>query len=406
MQVTKHLAEHVRIKSLFDRADSRVKTVGAEINMANEQRADLEKHQADIAHKEKLAAATAEELEKLKINQTAPRVTTQDEPYVFLGIEGNRRLKYTLLGGLSAFLLGFVGLVGWEHRSRRVTRTEEVSTDLGMRLIGTIPPLMSLTGGDASADPHSPLVEAIDTTRIMLTHAGKDDAKLRVLMVTSAVSGEGKTTLSGHLAISLTRAGFRTLLIDGDMQAPSAHQLFDVPESPGLSELLRGQSDVASAVRATPIHGLSIMPAGKWTMSTRQSLVGDRWRLLKRELESQFDFVVIDTSPLLLVSDAMLLAREVDGVVLSVLLGVSQIARVADTVNRLQAIGAELAGVVVNNVQSEVYRRYMYRSKYALPAPVDTTELALAEEVAASEEIVAAATGDPTVPDNVCVETK
>ena len=88
---------------------------------------------------------------------------------------------------------------------------------------------------------------------------------------------------------------------------------------------------------------------------------------LKQQLESEFDFVVIDTSPLLMVSDAMLLAREADGVVLSVLLGVSQIARVAETVNRLHAIGAELAGVVVNNVQSEVYRRYMSRSKYASP---------------------------------------
>jgi capsular exopolysaccharide synthesis family protein len=201
----------------------------------------------------------------------------------------------------------------------------------------------------------------------MLTHGGPDASKLRVLVVTSAVSGEGKTTLSGNLAISLTRAGFRTLLIDGDMQAPSAHVLFDVPEAPGLCELLRGEGDLSKAIRPSPIPGLSILPAGHWTISTRQSLVGDRWRLLKKELESKFDFVVLDTSPLLLVSDAMLLAREADGVILSVLLGVSQISRVAETVNRLHAIGAELAGVVVNNVQSEVYNRYMSRSKYATP---------------------------------------
>jgi Mrp family chromosome partitioning ATPase len=120
--------------------------------------------------------------------------------------------------------------------------------------------------------------------------------------------------------------------------------------------------------------------------------VGDRWRTLKKQLESEFDFVVIDTSPLLMVSDAMLLAREADGVVLSVLLGVSQISRVAETVNRLQAIGAQLAGVVVNNVQSEVYRRYMSRAKYAAPAPVapEQDEIAYAvEEVAGSQERLA-----------------
>jgi succinoglycan biosynthesis transport protein ExoP len=193
-------------------------------------------------------------------------------------------------------------------------------------------------------------------------------------MVTSALSGEGKTTLSGHLAISLTRAGFRTLLVDGDMHAPSAHTLFDFPTSPGLSEVLCGEVDLAGAVRSSPIPGLSVLPAGKWTMATRQMLVGNRWRLLKREMESQFDFVVVDTSPLLLVTDTILLAREADGVILSVLLGVSQIARVAETVNRLQTVGAEVVGVVVNNVKSDVYHNnYTYRSKYpklSVPASV------------------------------------
>jgi capsular exopolysaccharide synthesis family protein len=321
------------------------------------------------------------------------------------GLEGNRRLKYTLLGALGAFLLGFGALVVWEYRCRRVTRTEEVSTQMGMRLIGTIPPLVSDAAGQGSPDAHSPLVEAIDTTRIMLTHGSPDSSKLRVLMVTSAVSGEGKTTLSGHLAISLTRAGFRTLLIDGDMQAPSAHVLFDLPASPGLSELLRGESNLAAAVRPSPIPGLSILPAGQWNMSTRQSLVGDRWRKLKRELESKFDFVVLDTSPLLLVSDAMLLAREADGVVVSVLLGVSQIVRVAETVNRLQAIGAPLAGVVVNNVQSEVYQRYMARSKYAYPAISDSTTVEVAPSSPESDSPVSALSGEEPLAEEVAVES-
>jgi capsular exopolysaccharide synthesis family protein len=191
----------------------------------------------------------------------------------------------------------------------------------------------------------------------MLMHGTPDSRKMRVLIVTSAISGEGKTTLAGHLAISLTRAGFRTLLIDGDMQAPSAHTLFDLSVSPGLSELLRGEVDVHRAVKSSPIPGLSILPAGNWTLATRQNLVGKRWGLLKRELESQFDFVVIDTSPLLLVTDTMLLAREADGVILSVLVGVSQVPSVTQTVHRLRAVGAELVGVVVNNVRTDVYRQ-------------------------------------------------
>jgi Mrp family chromosome partitioning ATPase len=122
---------------------------------------------------------------------------------------------------------------------------------------------------------------------------------------------------------------------------------------------------VAAAVRTSPIPGLSILPAGSWTPATHQMLVGDRWRQLKRELKEEFDFVVIDTSPLLLVSDTMLLAREADGVVLSVLLGVSQISRVSETVERLNAVGAKLAGVVVNNVRSSAAQHAdAYRAKY------------------------------------------
>jgi len=384
----------------LERARAKMKSASRVIEEANNRKYERETLLTEIAQKERYRATMADELEKLNLELRAPgRVSLLEPPYVMVGLEGNRRLKYTLLGVLGAFLLGFGGLVAWEYRCRRVTRTEEVSTEMGMRLIGTIPPLVSDRAGQGSPDAHSPLVEAIDTTRIMLTHGSPDSSKLRVLMVTSAVSGEGKTTLSGHLAISLTRAGFRTLLIDGDMQAPSAHVLFDLPSTPGLSELLRGESDLAAAIRPSPIPGLSILPAGRWSMSTRQSLVGDRWRKLKRELESGFDFVVIDTSPLLLVSDAMLLAREADGVVVSVLLGVSQIVRVAETINRLQAIGAPLAGVVVNNVQSEVYKRYMGRYKYPgayEPAPSETTSvsdsttpaLAAVEEPMAEELVV------------------
>ncbi|HUR52963.1 MAG TPA: CpsD/CapB family tyrosine-protein kinase, partial [Gemmataceae bacterium] len=191
--------------------------------------------------------------------------------------------------------------------------------------------------------------------------------------VTSAVSGEGKTTLSGHLAISLARAGFRVLLVDADMHAPTAHDLFDVPAAPGLSELLRGEVEVDGATSLTHIPGLSVLPVGRWTLATHRALVGDRWRCVKYALLSKYDYVVIDTSPLLLVSDTLLLAREADGVVISVLIGVSQTARVAETVGRLQRVGAGLAGVVVNNVRSDVRKNaYAYQSsKYAaIPAAV------------------------------------
>jgi capsular exopolysaccharide synthesis family protein len=369
-------------------AKSRIKVIEDSLGDINVYRSELDKIGLKKSQYEKLVTDLTADIEKMNVEGKArPRVTLSEEPFVVAGLEGNRRLKYALGATLGMFLAGFAGLVWWEHRRHRVITPDEISTEVGARLIGTIPPLAADPHGGMTGASHAVLVEAIDTTRTMIVHATPEGAKLRTLLVTSAVSREGKTTLSGHLAISLTRAGFRTLLVDGDLHAPSVHDLFDLPAAPGLSELLREEVDLVEAIRPSPVPGLSVLPAGKWTLATRQMLGGDRWRRLKREMESRYDFVVIDTAPLLLVSDTLLLAREADGVVLSVLLGVSQIGCVAETVDRLQAIGANLIGVVVNNAPSDTYRQgYRPRSKYPAVESAPETRLDAAVAGSAKEE--------------------
>src|SRR5262249_30888475 len=128
-------------------------------------------------------------------------------------------------------------------------------------------------------DPASPadvywqnlLTESIDATRTMLQHAARQSG-LRVVMVTSALGGEGKTSLASHLATSLARAGCRTLLIDGDLRRPVVHRLFDVDGTPGLSEVLRGEAAVEDAVSPTPVDSLWILPAGAYDGQTLQVL--------------------------------------------------------------------------------------------------------------------------------------
>src|SRR4029077_17101810 len=108
---------------------------------------------------------------------------------------------------------------------------------LGLTLIGTIP--APAAGRRVRPGGHDLLTEAVDTTRTMLLQAGRA-GPLRVVMVTSAHSGEGKTTLSTQLAASLAQVGYRTLLIDGDLRSPLAHRVFGIPVAPGFCELLRG----------------------------------------------------------------------------------------------------------------------------------------------------------------------
>ncbi|MBO0701010.1 MAG: CpsD/CapB family tyrosine-protein kinase, partial [Zavarzinella sp.] len=244
---------------------------------------------------------------------------------------------------------------------------------LGMKVFGTVPPVNS--DGGASPVGEASLAEAIDTARTMLLYGAHGNSPPKTVLVTSALPGEGKTSLSGHLAISLARGGYRTLLVDGDLRSPSNHHVFDVPVTPGLCELLRGESMLDPATQPTRFPGLTVLPAGRWSLAATQALAGDRWAAIRAAVETQYDFVVIDSAPVLPVVDSLLLARHVDGVLLSVMHDHSRVAAVAEAQHRLLSIGANVLGVVLNGVEPHG-RAYGYGYGYGYRAdptgPVET----------------------------------
>ena len=357
--------EVTRLRKRQQAINSRVDEMRGKIGANTRARLELDHLKSQTGQLDKLGTSLSDEIDRLRLELGASaRVTIAEEPYVLSGIEGNRRLKMTLLAMLGLFVAGYGGLVGWEYKTRRVTQVRDAANALGLRLLGTVPAVgrHSKYTGD---DPQRALAEAIDTTRTLLLY-GAPDSRVRTLLVTSAVDGEGKTSLAGHLAISLTRAGYRTLLVDGDVQAPSAHSLFNVPAAPGLCEVLRSEANTADAIHATGLPGLSVLPAGAWDLAARQALAGDRWRAIREELEASHDFVIVDSGPVLFVSDSLLMARGADGVLLSVLLDVSRVASVEETRDRLRAVGANVLGVVVNGVVTPAYRSIQARG--AVPA--------------------------------------
>jgi len=175
-----------------------------------------------------------------------------------------------------------------------------------------------------------------------------DGEGVRVVMVTSAVPGEGKTTLSRHLAISLTRAGRRTLLVDGDLRLPSLHRFFDLAPHPGLAEVLRGEADVAVAVQPVGTEGLWVMTAGDADLRAIQALARQPLLSLVARVRQQYDCVIIDSAPILPVADGLQLGQQVDGVILSVLRGVSQVPAVRAARQRLGDLNIRVLGAVVN----------------------------------------------------------
>src|SRR5262249_50970721 len=155
-----------------------------------------------------------------------------------------------------------------DFRSRRVNAVEDVAQGLGLAVVGTLPRFdpdarIASVGSMPFIDMSDPCPDAVGAFSASFLHAARQDG-LQVVMVASAVEGEGKTALAGQLAAGLARAWRRTLLVDCDLRRPKAHEALGVALEPGLCDALRGAIEFEQAVRSTHVNKLWMLPAGQW----------------------------------------------------------------------------------------------------------------------------------------------
>ncbi len=286
---------------------------------------DLQAIQDEVAQMQDVADKAGAEVEALNVELEAPpRIRLIEDATVPKTRDEKKR--YMMIGAVTAgsFFASIFGIAFLELQSRKVDTAEEVPTDLGLTVVGALPILPSRARGNGmiarrQTEKHrywqNVLLESVDATRTMLVHAARS-ASHRVVMVASAVGGEGKTSLSSYLATSLAQSGMKTLLIDADLRNPSMHRVFDLPQAPGLSELLRGEVQLADAIIATPIADLYLIAAGRCDRQTIRVLTQGGLGPFFGELKERFDFVIVDSSPILPVADASIVAQQVDAVAL------------------------------------------------------------------------------------------
>ena len=322
---------------------------------------ELEELQRRLDLMETTEQKVGTELEVLKVELDAPsRVKTiQEARTPQLGAD--KRKVMAAGSGVGTLGLCLLGIAFLEFRSRRIGSLNEVVLGLGLPLVGSLPvmpkrPLHRRNGPAArnNLEWSNLLVDSVDAIRARLLHTARTES-LRVIMVTSASSGEGKTSLSCHLATSLARSGRRTLLIDGDLRRPAVHRLLDLPGGPGFCELLRGEVDVEAVFQPASLEGLTVIAAGQVDARAIQALTGDDVHVIFDDLRSRFDFVVIDTSPILPVSDALLLGQHVDAAICSILRDVSRAPKVYAANERLLTLGVRILGAVVAGTRGDVY---------------------------------------------------
>jgi polysaccharide biosynthesis transport protein len=214
-------------------------------------------------------------------------------------------------------------------------------------------------------DFHTAGAEAYRILRTNLTflHPGQ---RLGAITVTSAASGEGKSTTAANLAASLARQNLRVLLVDGDLRRPRQHRIFGTPAAPGFSDMLVGAAEPAEAIHATEIEGLFLMPRGKFDERAAEVLGGNTMARFMADLRAEYDAVIIDTPPTLVAADAAAVAAVADGVLVVIRAGKTPREAARLTVQQLNSVGAKVIGFVLNDPDTVAaqYGEYTYSKEY------------------------------------------
>jgi polysaccharide biosynthesis transport protein len=219
------------------------------------------------------------------------------------------------------------------------------------------------------ADPHSPRAEAFRTLRTNLQFVDAANHP-RSIVFTSSLPGEGKTTTAANLAITMAAGGSRVCVVEGDLRRPRLLEYMGLDGSVGLTNVLIGQTDVTDALQQFSDGGLYVLGAGPIPPNPSELLGSTAMEKTLRELESRFDVVIIDTPPLLPVTDAAVLSTIVGGTVLVVGAGRVDRQNLTRSLQSLDAVKGRVLGLVVNMVPTKGADAYSYyREGYAPESP-------------------------------------
>ena len=218
----------------------------------------------------------------------------------------------------------------------------------------------------ATLDTHSSAAEAyrVLRTSVLLSAAGRPP---KTILITSGQPGEGKTTTVVNTAISLAQMGASVLIIDCDLRRPTTHKVLGVDHAQGLSTYLSREVPLDELIQKLPIANLSLLPCGPVPPNPAELIISEKMKDMLRELAGKYDHILIDSPPLINVTDPVILSTMVDGVILVVHGGKSTRDVVRRARQELSTVGAKIFGVVLNNVdlRRDGYDNYYYYRYYS-----------------------------------------
>ena len=310
------------------------------------------------AHELTNAKILAESLESRIPHTQMVQVTDPAEP-AKTPVKPNKTLNIVL--GLIFGLIMGIGLAFFiEYLDTSVKTIDDVERTFNAPVLGVIPQNIGYLISDGSESKHA---EAYRVLRTNLLFSRRDE-KFNTIVVVSAGAGEGKSTTTINLATVFAQAGNRVLIVDSDLRRPTLHKIFKVSNNLGLTNYLLKQNTIAEVVQTTPLATLDFMASGKLPNSSMGILGSAQMKEMINELKQRYDFIFFDSPPILGVSDASILASEVDMV-----MQVIQYRRYPQLMTirakqMIEKVGGNFVGMVLNNINMSQDEGYYYYSGY------------------------------------------
>jgi non-specific protein-tyrosine kinase len=278
-----------------------------------------------------------------------------------------KTMQNMMIAAVLGMLVAIGGIIIIEIMDDTIKDPEEVRRKFGLPILGVIARHTISEGKPITQEqPRSPVSESFRTLRTNITYAAVD-TPLRWIIVTSATPTDGKTTVCANLGVVFAQGGKKAVVVDGDMRRPMVSKRFGLPERSGLSELfLTPLESLDGSVQATGVAGLNVVASGALPPNPAELMASKKMIEIMERLSVENDLVLVDTPPVLTVTDAAALAPGMDGVILVAKPGVTKMAAFKQALELLQGVGANVLGVVLNEVEPKSRRYgYYYHSYYS-----------------------------------------
>ena len=342
----------------------------------------LEQEQQELQRKVQVAQVTYEtllkNLEEVQVAENKSTNNTRIIEEATVPTEGSTaKLQLIALGIMLGSVAATTSVLLLEMGDKYIRTVEETKKVFGYTLLGIIPVFknkrLSRYFQGEKAAPELPVVEASDSFiseiyRMLQANLKflSSDKRVKTIVVTSSVPKEGKSTVSANLAATLAQLGYRVMLIDADMRQPSQHHLWGLTNAVGLSEILVGQAELQSGI-CQGIERLDIIPSGVTPPNPLALLDSKRMTSLIRNFSENYDFVIIDTPPLILAADALTLSQMASGVLLVARPRVLDRASAKSAKEMLERSGQRVLGLAVNAISKNESSQYFYHAKRYFP---------------------------------------